>query len=150
MSARAAGPGSFLLFCALQMSPCLWHLHPCCCPCTPAAERIGVGQTMGLSASSLLQPLHPCAMPSHAFHTACTSLTHLPHRLHAHTLLAVQVGAEELGLSGGAWARLADRRQPYGQPFPLPRGGVLQEVDWACGQVSSHACMAQWHGHVGR
>ena len=55
------------------------------------------------------------------------------------------MGSEELGLDGRAWARLADRKQSYGQPFPLQRGGVLQELDWACGQVgwgeSVHACV---------
>jgi len=46
------------------------------------------------------------------------------------------IGPHEVAsvLGPGLWAALTDVKAGHGSPFPLVRGGVLQEIDWACGQ----------------
>eukprot|EP00798_Chlamydomonas_sp_ICE-L_P019927 gene19927-26631_t len=45
------------------------------------------------------------------------------------------IDVEEVrGMDDVVWSKLAGPKQKYGRVLPLPRGGVLQEVDWACGQ----------------
>jgi hypothetical protein len=42
----------------------------------------------------------------------------------------------------------SDPRQSLGAPFPLPKGGVLQELDWGVGQVGTslpNCCLSMSH-----